>query len=242
MLELCKKEWQQFFGNITGYAVVAIFLLLNGLLLFVLPDTSILNFGYATVSTFFNYAPYILLFLIPAITMKSFAEEYKLGTFEVLKTLPITSNEIVLGKFFGCMAIVITALLPTIVYAISIQLLSTNAGMDIGSLIGSYIALLLLSAVYTAISLCCSCYTQNTVVAFIAAAFLCFVIYSGFDGISKLPGIKGSFDYFVESLGINFHYKNISKGAIDTRDFFYFILVIAFSIIVTQKKVANFVV
>ena len=239
MWMICKKEWQQFFNSITGYAVIAVFLLLNGLLLFVFPDTSILQFGYASLSSFFDYAPWVLLFLIPAITMRSFSEEYKTGTFELLKTLPLTESKIVWGKFLGCILIVLTALLPTLVYGISIQALSSTTGIDVAATVGSYIGLIFLSAIYTAVGICVGSYTNNTVVAFIAAAFVCFLMYSGFDGISKLPIIKGTYDYFVEMLGINFHYKSISRGVIDTRDVLYFMGIIFILMMITLKRIKN---
>lgn len=239
MWMICKKEWQQFFNNIMGYAVIGLFLLLNGLLLFVFPDTSILQFGYASLKSFFDFAPWVLLFLIPAITMRSFPEEYKSGTFELLKTLPLTESRIVWGKFWGCMLIAITALVPTIIYSISIQALSSNTGIDVAATFGSYIALIFLAAIYTAVGICVSSYTNNTVVAFIASAFVCFLLYSGFDGISKLPFLKGSYDYFVEMLGINFHYINMSRGVIDTKDVIYFIGIIVIMIMATLRKIRN---
>ncbi len=240
MWMICKKEWQQFFNSITGYAVIGVFLLLNSLLLFVFPDTSILQFGYASLSTFFDYAPWVLLFLIPAITMRSFPEEYKSGTFELLKTLPLTEAKIVWGKFFGCVLIVLTALLPTIVYAISVQLLSSNTGIDVAATIGSYVGLIFLTTVYTAVGICVGSYTNNTVVAFVAAAFVCFLAYSGFDAISKLSFLKGTYDYLIEVLGINFHYKSMSRGVIDTRDVLYFIGLIAVLLLITQRKVSSY--
>lgn len=237
MWMICKKEWQQFFNNLTGYAVIAVFLLLNSLLLFVFPDTSILQFGYASLSTFFDYAPWVLLFLIPAITMRSFSEEYKTGTFELLKTLPLSSAKIVWGKFFGCVLIVLTALAPTIIYGISVQALSSNQGIDMAAAAGSYIALVLLAAVYAAVGVCIGSHTNNTVVAFIAAAFVCFLFYNGFDAISKLPFLKGNYDYLTEMMGINFHYRSMSRGVIDTRDVFYFIGVIVVLLLITQRKI-----
>ncbi|MFY7963764.1 MAG: ABC transporter permease subunit [Chitinophagaceae bacterium] len=237
---ICKKEWQQFFNSITGYAVIGVFLLLNSLLLFVFPDTSILQFGYASLSSFFDYAPWVLLFLIPAITMRSFSEEYKSGTFELLKTLPLTESKIVWGKFLGCLLVVLTALLPTLVYAFSIQALSSNTGIDVAATFGSYIALFFLAAVYTAVGVCVGSYTNNTVVAFITSAFACFILYSGFGAISKLPFIKGSYDYFTEMLGINFHYKSMSRGVIDTRDAMYFIALIIVLLVVTQRRVSSY--
>ncbi len=238
MWMICKKEWQQFFNSITGYAVIGVFLLLNSLLLFVFPDTSILQFGYASLSTFFDYAPWVLLFLIPAITMRSFPEEYKVGTFELLKTLPLTEAKIVWGKFFGCVLIVLTALLPTLVYGLSIEALSSNTGIDIAATSGSYIGLIFLATVYTAVGICVGSYTNNTVVAFIASAFVCFLLYNGFDAMSKLPMLKGTYDYFVEMLGINFHYKSMSRGVIDTRDVLYFTGLIGALLLITQRKIS----
>jgi len=239
MWMICKKEWQQFFNSLTGYIALIIFLLLNGLFLFVFPDTSLLNFGYASLNNFFEIAPMLLLFLVPTVTMRSFADEYKQGTFELLKTLPLTPSQIVWGKFFGAAMIVITALLPTIVYAISMQQLSSTGGIDVGGTIGSYIGLILISTVFVAVGLCSSSFTNNTVVAFITGAFVCFILYSGFDAISKLPVFKSGWDYYIEMLGLNFHYKSVSRGVIDTRDVIYFIGVIFLFLLITQRNIVK---
>jgi ABC-2 type transport system permease protein len=236
MWMICKKEWQQFFSSLTGYIALVAFLLLNGLFLFVFPDTSILDFGYASLSSFFNLAPWILLFLVPTITMRSLADEYKTGTFEILKTLPVTPSQIVWGKFFGSLIIVVTALVPTLIYAVSVQQLSVTGGIDIGATAGSYIGLVLLGAVFTAIGICASSYTNNTVVAFIAAAFICFALYNGFDAISKLPVFNAGLDYYIEMLGINFHYRSISRGVIDSRDLIYFTGIIVLFLFITQRN------
>ncbi|MEO8171788.1 MAG: gliding motility-associated ABC transporter permease subunit GldF [Sediminibacterium sp.] len=236
MWMICKKEWQQFFSSLTGYIALVVFLLLNGLFLFVFPDTSILDFGYASLGSFFSLAPWILLFLVPTITMRSLADEYKSGTFELLKTMPLTPSQIVWGKFYGSLMIVITALLPTIIYAVSVQSLSVTGGIDIGATIGSYIGLIFLGAVFTAIGICTSSYTNNTVVAFIAGAFVCFLLYNGFDAISKLPVFKAGLDYYIEMLGINFHYRSISRGVIDSRDLIYFIGMIVLFLFITQRN------
>ena len=236
MWMICKKEWQQFFSSLTGYIALVVFLLLNGLFLFVFPDTSILDFGYASLGSFFNLAPWILLFLVPVITMRSLADEYKTGTFELLKTMPLTPSQIVWGKFFGALIIVVTALLPTIIYAVSIQQLSVTGGIDIGATIGSYIGLIFLGAVFTAIGICTSSYTNNTVVAFIAGAFVCFLLYNGFDAISKLPVLNAGLDYYIEMLGINFHYRSISRGVVDSRDVIYFIGIIVLFLFITQRN------
>lgn len=236
MWMICKKEWQQFFSSLTGYIALVVFLLLNGLFLFVFPDTSILDFGYASLSGFFNLAPWILLFLVPTITMRSLADEYKTGTFELLKTLPLTPSQIVWGKFFGSLIVVVTALVPTLIYAVSVQQLSVTGGIDIGATAGSYIGLVLLGAVFTAIGICASSYTNNTVVAFIGAAFICFALYNGFDAISKLPVFNAGLDYYIEMLGINFHYRSISRGVVDSRDLIYFIGIIVLFLFITQRN------
>ena len=236
MWMICKKEWQQFFGSLTGYLAIIVFLLLNGLLLFVFPDYNLLDFGYASLGSFFNLAPFILLFLVPTVTMRSLADEYKSGTFELLKTLPLQPLQIVGGKFFGALLIVVAALLPTIIYAVSLQQLSSVGGIDVGATIGSYLGLIFLGAVYTAVGICASSFTNNTVVAFITGAFVCFILYNGFDAISKLPVFKAGLDYYIEMLGINFHYKSISRGVIDTRDMIYFFGLIVLFLLVTKRN------
>jgi ABC-2 type transport system permease protein len=236
MWMICKKEWQQFFSSLTGYIALVVFLLLNGLFLFVFPDTSILDFGYASLESFFRLAPWILLFLVPTITMRSIADEYKTGTFELLKTMPLTPSQIVWGKFFGALVIVVTALIPTIIYAVSIQSLSVTGGIDVGAAIGSYIGLVFLGAVFTAIGICASSFTSNTVVAFITGAFVCFLLYNGFDAISKLPVFNAGMDYYIEMLGINYHYRSISRGVVDTRDVVYFAGIILLFLFITQRN------
>jgi ABC-2 type transport system permease protein len=233
---ICAKEWKQFFSSLTGYIAIILFLLLLGLFLFIFPNSSILEFGYATLDNFFNIAPWIMLFLVPTITMRSIADEYKTGTFEILKTLPLKSSSIVWGKYFGCLLVVAVALLPTIVYAISIQQLSAKGGIDVGGTIGSYIGLLFLGGVYTAVGICTSSFTTNTVVAFISAAFVCFLFYSGFDALSKLPVFTGGMDYYIQMLGLDFHYRSISRGVIDTRDVLYFTVVIILFLLITQRN------
>lgn len=233
---ICLKEWRQFFSTLTGYIAIVIFLLLMGLFLFVFPDSSILDFGYASLDNFFNLAPYIMLFWVPTITMRSIADEYKSGTFEILKTLPLSPAKIVWGKYFGCLLVVAIALIPTLIYAISIQQLSAKGGIDIGGTIGSYIGLLMLGAVYTSVGICTSSFTNNTVVAFILAAFVCFLLYSGFTALSKLPVFASGIDYYIGMLGIDFHYRSISRGVIDTRDVVYFLAIIFLLLLITQRN------
>jgi protein involved in gliding motility GldF len=167
--------------------------------------------------------------------MRSFSDEFKSGTFEILQTRPLRRWQIVTGKYFGALGVVLIAVLPTVVYAVSMQSLSALGGIDTGGTIGSYIGLLFLAAVFVAIGVCCSSLTSNAVVAFIAAAFGCFVIYSGFNAISKLPALASGADYYIEMLGIDFHYRSVSRGVLDSRDVIYFLSVIVFPGIYTQK-------
>ena len=239
MWMICTKEWRQFFSSLSGYIAMVVFLLLCGLLLFVFPDTSLLDFGYASLNGFFDIAPWILLFLVPTVTMRSLADEYKGGTFELLKTMPLKPSQIVWGKFFGALLIITLTLVPTIIYAFSLQALSSVGGLDVGSTIGSYVGLLLLGAVFTAVGICTSSFTNNTIIAFISGAFVCFLLYTGFEAVSKLPVFAAGADYYIEMLGIKFHYNSISKGVIDIRDVIYFLGVIFLFMLVTQRNVAK---
>ncbi|HET9430102.1 MAG TPA: gliding motility-associated ABC transporter permease subunit GldF [Chitinophagaceae bacterium] len=235
MWSVCKKELRQFFSSLTGYISIIVFLLVNGLMLFVFED-NILDYGYATLDRFFQLAPWVLLLLIPAITMRSFSEEFKTGTYELLQTRPLTRWQIIGGKYFGSLVVVVIAVLPTIVYFFSIQQLSGNEGMDTGATIGSYIGLLFLAAVFTAIGVCSSSFTTNAVVAFIMALIASVLIYYGFDAISKLPGLENGPDYYIEMAGIDFHYKSISRGVIDSRDIIYFLSVIFLLLTITHRN------
>jgi gliding-associated putative ABC transporter substrate-binding component GldG/gliding motility-associated ABC transporter permease protein GldF len=222
MWAVCKKELRQFFSSLTGYIAIIVFLLLNGLLLFVFPETDILANGYATLDKFFELAPWILLLLIPAITMRSMADEFRMGTYEILQTLPLSQARLVAGKYLACLVVVLVALLPTLVYFLCIQRLSGQGGIDTGGTIGSYVGLVCLSAVFTAIGIWCSSITPNAVVSFIVSAFACFILYSGFAAISTLPVFAAGLDYYIGMLGIDFHYRSISRGVVDTRDVIFF--------------------
>jgi ABC-2 type transport system permease protein len=236
---ICMKEWRQFFTSLTGYIAIIIFLLLMGLFLFVFPDSSILEYGYATLDNFFSLAPFIMLFLVPTITMRSISDEYKSGTFEILRTLPLSPAKIVWGKYFGCLLVVAVALIPTVIYGISIQQLSARGGIDVGGTIGSYLGLVMLGAVYTSVGICTSSFTNNTVVAFILAAFFCFLLYSGFNAVSRLPAFAAGADYYIAMLGIDFHYRSISRGVIDTRDVIYFLAMIVLFLTITQRNLTG---
>ncbi|SEW06654.1 protein involved in gliding motility GldF [Chitinophaga sp. YR573] len=235
MLAIFKKEIHQFFSSITGYVAIILFLLANGLLLFVFPDTSLLDDGYANLDPLFKLAPLIYLLLIPAITMRSFADEFKTGTMELLSTKPLSWWQIVTGKFLAGVLVVFISLIPTIVYYIAIRQLSANpASLDNGGIAGSYTGLLLLGAIFTAIGVWSSSLTSNSVVAFLIAIFTCFIFYYGFDAFSKLPAFTGSADYYLQMAGIQFHYVSISRGVIDSRDIIYFVSVIGLMLYLTR--------
>lgn len=237
MKALLLREIKSFFGSPIGYLVIAIFLILNGLFLWVFDgEYNILNSGFADMSPFFKISPWILLFLIPAVTMRSFSDEKKQGTLELLFTKPLSIWEIVNGKFFGAFLLIVLALLPTLVYVWIIWIFGAPEGnIDIGSTLGSYFGLLFLVASYCAIGIFTSTLSENQIVAFIVAVFICFIFYFGFDGIANLLKQNNS---LISKLGMDFHFKSMSRGVLDTRDIVYFVSVtIAFlSLTVYQLK------
>ena len=237
MFPILKKEFNSFFASPIAYLVIGVFLLVNGLFLWVFKDDlNILNAGFADLNSFFLLAPWILLFLIPAITMTSFADELNSGTIETLKTKPITDWQIVLGKFSASLLLIVVALAPTLTYVYTILQLGNPIGnLDIGSTIGSYIGLLFLAATYTSIGLFTSTFSKNQIVAFILGVFITFFLFYGFDAIASLF----SNSYSVQLFGINEHFKSISRGVIDTRDVIYFISVTSFFLLLTKNQLRN---
>jgi len=236
MWSICKKELKQFFSSLTGYIAVILFLLVNGLFLFVLKDSNIFDFGYASLDKFFELAPWVLLFLVPAITMRIFADEFRSGTFETLITKPLNRWQIVFGKYISVLIILVIVILPTLIYVITIKSLSVQGSIDGGGIAGSYIGLFFLAAVFAAIGTCLSSLTQNAVVAFLISAFVCLILYFGFNALSKLPLFSGGMDYYTEMAGIDFHYQSISRGVLDTRDMVYFFSLIFLFLLVTVKN------
>lgn len=233
MIPILKKEFNAFFASPIAYLVIGVFLVLNGLFLWVFKDNyNILNAGFADLNNFFYLAPWVFLFLIPAITMRSFADEYNNGTIEILKTRPITNWQIVLGKFSAALLLVIVALIPTLTYVYTIYQLGNPVGnLDIGSTIGSYMGLFFLAATYTAIGLFTSTLSKNQIVSFILAIVITFFISFGFDTIGNLINKQ-----VISQLGIFEHFKSISRGVIDTRDIIYFISVTIFFLFITKLK------
>jgi ABC-2 type transport system permease protein len=237
MLAILKKEINTFFASPIGYLVIGIFLLLNGLFIWVFKGNfNIFNVGEASLSSFFLLAPWILIFLVPAVTMRSFSDEKKQGTLELLVTKPLTYFQIVLGKYFGALVLIILAVLPTLLYVYSIsELVKPEESIDIGSTIGSYFGLLFLISSYTAIGVFSSTLSDNQIVAFIIAVFICFFFYFGFEGLSNYTLFDDLF--YLEDLGMATHYNSMSRGVIDTRDLIYFISISIAFLFFTKLKI-----
>jgi len=231
MLTIIKREINSFFSSTIGYLVIAVFLVINGVFLWVFSGNfNILDSGFADLSPYFELAPWVLLFLIPAVCMRAFSDEMKMGTLELLLTKPISLKQIVLGKYFGAVILIVIALIPTILYVFTISELGNPPGnWDVGSTIGSYIGLLFLVFAYTSIGIFSSTLSQNQIVAFIIAVFLCFALYYGFDGFTS-----STFD--ISNLGMKAHFDSVARGVLDTRDLIYFLSVTVFFIALTILK------
>ncbi|HLA57052.1 MAG TPA: gliding motility-associated ABC transporter permease subunit GldF [Flavobacterium sp.] len=221
MKSILLREIKSFFGSPIGYLVIAIFLILNGLFLWVFDgEYNILKSGFADLSPFFTISPWILIFLIPAVTMRSFSDERKQGTLELLLTKPLSVWQIVNGKFFGALLLIVIAIIPTLIYVWVISNLGMPEGnIDMGSTMGSYFGLLFLIAGYTSIGIFTSALSDNQIVAFIVSVFLCFFFYFGFEGMATyIKSIENGISY----LGMDSHFRSMSRGVIDTRDILYF--------------------
>lgn len=223
MYAVFKRELFSLLNSLMAYITIGVFLLASGLLLWFFPDTSILDYGYAELTSFFSLAPFLFLFLIPALTMRSFAEERREGTYVLLATRPLSDWQIILGKYFSYYVLVLFSLLPTLFYYVSTYRLALPVGnVDSGAVLGSYIGLLLLSAAFTAVGIFASSITKNQVIAFAVSVFICFIAYKGFDAMSGIFGLRSLEGVFL-SLSVNQHYQSISRGVLDTRDLLYFI-------------------
>lgn len=229
------KEINSFFSSIVGYVVLLVFLVACSLFLWIIPHYSILEYGYASMERFFEIAPWLLFLLVPAVTMRSFADEFRTGNIEWLATKPVTDVEIILGKYFATITLIVFALLPTLIYVYTISNLSYDeVNLDTGAIIGSYIGLFFLAATFGAIGIFCSSLTSNQIVGFLFALFACYVLYTGFEQLSKLPKLSEGIDYYLSMVGMEFHYNSISRGFIDSRDVIYFLSVIIFFISLTR--------
>ena len=234
MSAIFRKEINAFFSSLIGYVVIGLFLVILGLFLFVFRDTSLLDYGFATLDPFFGMVPNVFIFIIPAITMRAFAEEKQSGAIELLVTRPLRDIHIILGKYFACLALVLFALLPTTLYYVTMYQLGEPVGnIDTGGTIGSYIGLVFLAMAFVAIGLFSSSLTKNQIVSFLLAAALCFWFYFGFNYISELPIFYGRLDAFIQDLGMQHHFGSLGRGLIDSRDVIYFLSLTAFFVMLT---------
>lgn len=240
MYTLYKKEISSFLNSLIGYIVIVVFLLINSLFLWVFPtEFNIPDFGYATMEPLFLMAPFVFLFLIPAISMRMFAEEKKSGTIEILLTQPLSDLQIILAKYFAGFSLVIISLVPTLVFFATVYIFGFPQGnIDMGGSWGSYIGLIFLSSAFVSVGLFASSITDNQIVAFILAIVITAFSYLGFEIIYSLD-LFGSFDLFIKSLGINSHYSSMSRGVIDSRDVIYFISFVAVFIMLTKLSLES---
>lgn len=240
MLAILQKEIRSFFASLTGYLVIGLFLIACGFFLFVFSGGfNILDSGFADLKPLFSLAPWIFLFLIPAISMRSIADEKRMGTMELLLTKPIGIWKLILGKYLGVLVLVILAIAPTLLYVFTISELGNPPGnFDIGATLGSYIGLIFLGGCYAAIGIFASSLSSNQIIGFLLAVFLCFINFYAFEAISQ-TSILGSSGYLIEYFGINFHYKSISRGVIDTRDLIYFLSLIFLFLKLTELNLSS---
>lgn len=234
MIAILKKEINTFFATPIGYLVIGFFLIITGLFLWVFKgEFNIFDYGFADLSSFFLLAPWLLIFLIPAVTMRSFSDEKKQGTLEILLTKPLSTTSIVLGKYLGALLLIIIALLPTLLYVYTINKLGNSSDrLDMGGILGSYFGLLFLVASYVAIGIFTSTATNNQLVAFILAVFLCFFFYIGFESIGDYTSSD-----FIEQLGMSAHYTSMSRGVLDTRDVIYFLSITSVFLMLTKFNI-----
>ncbi len=227
MFAIFKKEISGFFSSFTGYIVIIVFLLVNSLFLWVFPgEWNIFDSGYAGLDTLFFLSPWVFLFLVPAVTMRMIAEENRMGTIELIYSRPITERGIIWGKYLASVSLVLLSLLPCLVYYVSVYILGeTQGNLDKGGTLGAFIGLFFLASVYASAGIFASSLTDNQVIAFIIAVLICFFLFMGFDSFAYLPGLK-KLDEFILRLGINEHYKSISRGVLDIKDVAYFIAVV----------------
>ncbi|MCS6819374.1 MAG: ABC transporter permease subunit [Chitinophagales bacterium] len=235
MWAIYSKEIRLFFSGLTGTLALITFFIILGLFLWVFPDTNILDFGYANIDGLFALSPYIFMLLVPAITMRTFSEEKQYGTYEWLVTRPINEFQIIFGKYLAAVTVLAVALVPTLIYFITVFFLALPVGnIDTGGIMGSYIGLFLLGSVFAAIGLFASSVAQNQIIAFLAGAVLCFIMFQAFGYLAKLGVFFGKYDYIVEQIGIEAHYISMSKGVLDSRDLVYFSSVITAFLLFTQ--------
>ncbi|PVY39093.1 gliding motility-associated ABC transporter permease subunit GldF [Pontibacter virosus] len=239
MLAILKKEFNGFLNSLIAYIVIMVFLVAIGMFMWVFPESNVLDYGFADMQTLFNMAPWLFLFLIPAITMRTFAEEKREGTIELLLTKPITDLQLILGKYFAALLLALFALIPTLIYYYTVYELGNPQGnVDSAAVVGSYLGLVFLAGVFAAIGVFASSVSDNQIISFVIAIFLCYIFYAGFELIASIS-VWGGYGYFISQLGIEYHYSAISKGLIDSRDVLYFLSVIAIMILSTKLVLSS---
>ena len=240
MRTLLKKEINNFLNSLIGYIVIIVFIMSISLFMWVFPGGfNVLDEGYANIDTLFMIAPWVFMFLAPAITMKSFSEEQRTGTIELLSTKPLSVWQIILAKYFAGFLLVLFSLIPTLIYFFSIFYLGSPQGnIDVGAMWGSYLGLLFLSGGFVAIGVFASSITDSQIVAFILALFLSFFCYVGFESISSLDFL-GPIDSLLVKLGIQEHYTSMSRGVIDLRDVLYFVSLSLIFLLFTKTKLES---
>ena len=240
MLTIYTREIRGFFSSLTGYVVMVVFLLLTSLFMWVFnSQMNVLENGYASLDTMFSLAPWVFLFLVPAISMRMFAEEKRSGTLELLFTRPVREFEIVLAKFLAAWSLVLLSVVPTLLFYISVYKLGSPPGnLDTGGTWGSYIGLVFLGGIYASIGIFSSSLTENQIVAFILAVLFSFLFYLGFSFISSIPA-SGEWVNIIEKFGIDYHYQSVSRGVIDSRDMVYFLSVIFLFLYLTKESLQS---
>uniref|UniRef100_UPI00404758D8 gliding motility-associated ABC transporter permease subunit GldF n=1 Tax=Algoriphagus sp. TaxID=1872435 RepID=UPI00404758D8 len=239
MKSLFFKEILAFFGSLTGYLVLGLFLVALGLIVWVFPETSVLDYGYADLESLFLYTPYVFTFLIPAISMRSLAEERRAGTWELLQTSPLSLVQIVSAKYLALLLLVFLAILPTLGYAYSISLLGNPpSNLDWAGFFGSWLGLLMIGATFAAVGLFASSLTSQQVVAFVLGVFLCFVLYFGLTALAGM--LPGQWAYWVEEFSLSYRYASLSRGVIDSRDLFFLLgmiwVFLGATVLILKKK------
>jgi len=239
MWSILKKETGSFFNSLIGYLVIGLFLTGIGLICWVFPESNFIQYGFAEMDNFFFMTPFVYLFLVPAITMRSFSEEWKSGSIELLLTKPVSDWDIILGKYLASLVLIGLSLIPTLVYYFSLyQLGEPKGNIDSAAVAGSYLGLFLLGSVFCAIGLLSSSISDNQIVAFILAVFLCYLLFSGFGSVASI-NIWGPFSSFINNLGLSYHYSSLGKGVIDLRHVVYLISTIAFTLNLTWLVLAS---
>jgi len=234
MWAIWRREWNGFLNSLVAYIAMVVFLLITGLFIWVFPDYSILEFGYAQLDQLFVIGPWVLMFLVPAVTMRFFSEEKRSGTAELLFTRPVSTTGVVLGKFLAGWALVLFSVLPTLCYVVALYYLAEPVGnLDLGGIAGSYLGLILLGGVFAGIGTWASAVTEHPVVSFVLGVFLCFFMYAAFDSLRFLP-LPNTALLVIEQLGIGAHFESMSKGVVDLRDLVYFASVAMFFLFWTR--------